>query len=359
MRIQPIVVSGSAYQRGLSYGTQSRERIKAHLDAWLHSLVKPPISNAHTYVEQMLAETNFLPAIRTHVPDLLHEVEGIADGAGLPNSLVFALQLLDEEWTYRAALDRRPAPNKCSSLAVLSRPGLTWLAQNMDLGVYTDGHQSLLRLEADDRSTSLIFSLAGMIGLLGVNSKALGVCVNSMPQLRSSPEGLPVAFVIRKLLQCATLDEAASVLSTLPHATNQHYLLAQPGAARSFEAGPHGVVEYLPADRTRIFHTNHPLAREANMTAGHNGSFTNSQVRLRSLTDRLSRRAIGLREIQRALSSLDDPVHPVCRIKREGSGQIGFTTGSMIAALSSPPGRTRAWFTAGPPILRDYLPAQV
>lgn len=354
MRIEPVVVRGSGYERGRAHGALLSERIKAHLNAWLQSLVKPPISDAQAYLERMLVETDFLAAIRAHTPELLEEIDGIADGAGLPRRLVFALQLLDEEWAYRATIDRRSPPEKCSSMAVVRSEALTWVAQNMDLGVYTDGHQCLLRVDADDDGgASLILSLAGMIGLLGMNSRGVGICVNSLPQLRSSPTGLPVAFVIRKLLQQATLDRAVALLRSIPHATNQHYLIAEAGTARSFEACPAGVVEYRPTDSKRIFHTNHPLAVQTS-AGGSGGSSEDSESRLHSLTARLSHGAVGLRDFKNALSSFDDSAHPVCRVKREGSGQIGFTTGSMIAALRSRPRRQCAWFSAGPPILGGY-----
>ena len=130
----------------------------------------------------------------------------------------------------------------------------------MDLGWYTDGFQALLEVDDGEAPAALVFTTAGMLGLLGVNAAGVGVCVNSLPQLPSAPEGLPVAFVIRRLLQARAAEEALGLVQTLPHATNQHYVIAGPGVARSFEAGAGGVTEYLPPDPTRVLHTNHPLS---------------------------------------------------------------------------------------------------
>jgi len=149
----------------------------------------------------MLRHTDFLTAIRKHAPDLLEEVRGIAVGAIQPVELLLASQFMDEEWAYRRRLQAAETPEKCSSVAV-TRSGLTWIGQNMDLGDYTDGHQVLTRIAPSGvEAGALIFTIGGMIGLMGVNSRGVGVCVNFLPQLANSPQGLPVAFVIRRLLQ--------------------------------------------------------------------------------------------------------------------------------------------------------------
>ena len=216
----------------------------------------------------------------------------------------------------------------------------------MDLGGYTDGFQALLAPAAEgDKPAALIFTVAGMIGLMGLNAAGVGVCVNALPQLPSAPHGLPVAFVMRRLLQTASLAEAASLVLALPHATNQHYLIAAPGGVRSFEASAAGVTEYRPPDPSRILHTNHPLAAEG---AGEPASARfNSVARLAALQARLSGGAPGLAEIRAALCSRDDPQNPVCRVRGEPGGLTAFTTGSILSALA--PERVETWISPGPP----------
>jgi hypothetical protein len=303
----------------------------------------------------MLHDTDYRSSIRAHVPNLLEEVDGIADGAEIPRELVFALQLLDEEWAYRVRrLKRAPRLDKCSSLAIISESGPTWIGQNMDLGSYTDGWQALLRIDENgQRPTGLVFTTAGMIGLMGVNAAGVGVCVNSLPQLPSAAEGLPVAFVVRRLLQSRSIDEAAGIVLTIPHATNQHYVIAQAGAARSFEACAAGVSEYHAPDPMRVFHTNHPLSEVQGAPASE-AQRKDTVARLRSLEERLSGGKPGLLEIQGALSASDDPSHPVCRLRRPDGGPIGFTTGSMISALRLEPADLESWVSAGPPSLGGY-----
>ena len=343
-----IEAAGAPRERGRAIGRALRGEIAAHIRDWRASIIVPGGGDPTAYVVDLLAETDFKRAIRRWAPGLLEEVEGTAEGAGLSADEVFALQLLDEEWAYRARRAAGRAPSKCSSLAIAAPDGPTWIGQNMDLGDYTDGHQAMLRIGADgERPAALVFTTAGMIGLMGVNAAGVGVCVNALPQLPSGPQGVPVAFVLRRLLETRSLGEAAELVVTLPHATNQHYLIASPDGVRSFEASAAGVVEYRAPDPRRVFHTNHPLAAPVKPEAP--GAWENSEVRLASLTSRLAAGAAGLGEIQGALCARDDPRHPVCR---SGAGLYGFTTGSMISALE--PGRVASWASAGPPDARGY-----
>ena len=347
----PVVLTGSPFERGYGHGAALQGQIRTHVDAWLGSLADAGLGEPRAYVAGLLAATDFRPAIERHTPDLWQEVQGVAAGSGLPPDLILGLQLLDEEWAYRVRTAGGGALSKCSSLGIVSADGPTWIAQNMDLGGYTDGHQALLAPGPDGgKPTALIFSVAGMIGLMGVNAAGVGVCVNSLPQLRSAPEGLPVAFVLRKLLQAYTLAEASDLVLTLPHATNQHYLIAEPGAARSFEASAEGVTEYHGPQPDRVFHTNHPLAAEGAPET--EAARANSVARLRALEARLCVGAPGLAEIRAALSSCDDPENPVCRIRGEPGGLFAFTTGSMISALA--PSRIEAWVSPGPPSRAGY-----
>jgi isopenicillin-N N-acyltransferase like protein len=362
--MKPVLldIQGDPHARGRALGFARRRRIQSCLSAWLESVKVAGIADPHSYLTDMLEATDFLPAIRRHAPDLLEEVRGLAVGAGQPFELVYAAQLLDEEWAYRKTrLGDSPPPQKCSSVAAKSADGAMLIGQNMDLGGYTEGHQTLLELAPHGAHPgALIFSVSSMIALLGINTHRIGVCVNSIPQLPAAREGLPVAFVIRTLLQSRTLEEAIATMRKLPHATGQHYLIADSARFRSFEASPAGVVEYHPPEADRIFHTNHPLADSLKAVGGND----NSVGRLQCLRRRLASGQPSLESVKAALSSRDDPEHPVSRTKVLAAGSpdaarglTNFTTGSMISVLRGPGEPLECWVSAGPPSLQGYTRA--
>jgi predicted choloylglycine hydrolase len=354
-------VSGSAYARGRQLGTARRKQIQAYWVDWMKALRSAGVADPEAYIAAFREDTNFLPAIAEHTPDLLDEVRGIADGADQNPEWLLASQLMDEEWAYRPRYRRSDeARQKCSSIAIRAAEGPTWIGQNMDLPAYTDGHQTLLHIapHAEERG-ALVLTIGGMIGLLGVNARAIGVCVNSLPQLPAAREGLPVAFVIRKLLQAESVRAAVDIIHRVPHATAQHYLIAGPSEMRSFEVSAAGVREFHSSDPSRVLHTNHPLVMHEGAPAFSEDQ-TNTIARLRALTTRLMSGRPTLEAIKAALCSCDDPDHPVC--KRLGTsarttaltGMASFTTGSMISALQEDSRIVDSWVTAGPPTLQGY-----
>ncbi|MBV8971535.1 MAG: hypothetical protein JO290_04510 [Sphingomonadaceae bacterium] len=345
-------VAGDPFERGLAQGRAFAADIADHYAALLASFGRSGIADPGAYVAAMLEDTDFVDAIERDVPHLLREVEGIAAGASLPRDAVFVLQLLDEEWAYRSRVHRARPVQKCSSFAVRGAGGKeTWIGQNMDLGPYTDGFQRVVRhAPQGERPGCLVLTTAGVIALLGVNDHGVGVCVNSLPQLPSAREGLPVAFVIRALLEMNSAAAAAARCRSLQHATNQHYLIADADDIVSLECSSAGVVEYRGRHRDRVVHTNHPLANADPYPPGE----INSVARLRSLEARLDGKEATLIGLMAALSADDDPANPVCRLG--GEGVISFTTGSMIAALRPRPAAVEAVVSLGPPCQRGYRP---
>ena len=116
------------------------------------------------------------------------------------------------------------------------------LAQNMDLPEVMDGGQTVLRSTAPDGGQTVVLTAAGMIGLTGCNSDGLGVCVNTLSMLNHSADGLPVAFVLRGLLERRTLAGAEAFLRAVPHASGQHYAIGSGDDVAGFECSAGGVV---------------------------------------------------------------------------------------------------------------------
>lgn len=347
-----LALSGSPHERGIAQGAALRQAIGDHSDALLSVWRKQAIDDPLAHRERLLRETRFEEAIERHTPHLLREVEGIAAGSGLPREEVYALQLLDEEWAFRQRLHGGASLQKCSTVALRNDAGgVTWIGQNMDLGAYTDGLQRLvLHAPCEGRPRAMLVTLAGVLGLFGVNDAGVGVCVNSIPQVPSAAEGVPVAFVVRRLLEARSAAEASDWCRTLPHATNQHYVIADASLIVSLEASSMGVLEVpLPA-RDRSLHTNHPLASGARYPQGEE----NSVARLRSLDERLGRGTPGLGDLQAALASFDDPTHPICRLRTDEFGPTSFTTASMISALRGNGVPVESWVSLGPPSQRGY-----
>lgn len=347
--IRVITVSGSGYERGLEHGKQLRQPIRQLIDDWKQSIRDRWKRDPDAFLEEFLKRFDFLSAARRWTPELVAEVRGIADGSELPFRDVFALQLFNDEFWLNA---ESMTGDRCSAIGIRGASA-TYVAQNMDLRGVLDGFQILLRVRDATGFETVVLSHAGLIGLTGVNQAGLGVAVNALTQLRWAGRGLPVAFVIRGLLEQKSWIEAIGFLRRVPHATGQNYIVGAPESVGSFEASAGGVTEFVPRHGLPvILHTNHPLA-STDFRPGYDPASreTNSAARLASLEARLSRPPSGniVAEVKQALRAKDSPLHPVCR-RFEGRHN-SFTFGSVIFELSK---RPRGWVTAGPPDEGEY-----
>ncbi len=331
-------ISGPRRRRGQIHGEALRRPIRERDRIWRERLTAAAGMPAERFIDSFLQRTRFTAAIERWTPGLLEEVRGISEGARLPYPAVLAAQFMDEEWWL---LEGPEAPHHCSSLGM--RPdgdGATVIGQTMDLPCWMDGFQTLLLIrDAAPGIDSYVVTVAGMIGLMGLNSRGLGVCVNTLLDLAHSADGLPVAFVSRGLLERANLAAAAGFLRAVPHASGQNYIIGDPENLADFECSAGAVAAFMPdfAGR-RVWHANHPLACQ-DLAAGSSPGRRNSEVRQQTLDWRMPGAAATAADARRILSSRDDLEHPVSRPMQPGEQPAGgfFTFAAMVAELAGDP----------------------
>jgi len=361
-----IELQGTPRERGLIHGESLKTSIAAVLEHWLSDLGNYGSNdsgttcwNVDTYLDGLLSNTRYLQAIEKTAPHLLEELKGIADASGQPFNHILGLNLMDEEWVYglRNSLDK--PTHKCTAFATSKQTdGISYAGQNMDICSWSEGYQILFRhMATEDKPEVLLFAIAGSLGLNGLNASGVGVTCNTLSQLDFATDGLPVAFVVRLILEQQGLDAAVSLLKKLHHASGQNYILSSRDQALCFECSSTSVVPYTPESLNgRLFHTNHPLISSdiSTIKALAETPTANTQARLDSITQRLgnTKTKVTLSEIKAALSAHDNPSHPVSRQCNKTGSSIGYTAGSVIYEFTSPP---RLHLAAGPPCETEYL----
>ena len=373
MRTQdmPVVdLAGSARQRGRIYGESQRERIAGILACWYGDIAATHKVAPESYIADFMAQTAFGPTIEKHTPDVMEEVRGMAEGAGVSEQVMLAFNCMDEEWWYgrerlaRAGGGRGDDGEHCSALGIAGQPGLpTYVAQTMDIAGWSEGYQVLLRLHDEATGlTSLIFSVAGMLMLNGMNDAGVAVCCNTLLQLERRKDGLPVQFVTRGILAQRSFDDAVAFTRAVPHASGQNYTIGTAGRVVSLECSANKVAAYVPGeDANRVWHTNHPfgnddITRGAGSPLDEGGvmASANTLARYDCLTRRIGQGRVTPETIKAALASRDDAQHPVSRRVEPGQANvIGFTAGAMVYVLENPPHMEMA---AGPPCSTDWMP---
>ena len=345
-------VSGNSRERGRQYGEGLRAAILQRDARWKEHIGIFSGIDPNEFIAAHLAGTNYLPAVERWTPGLLDEVRGMAEGAGLSFEHAFAAQLMDEEWLYWEAFRGR---HHCSSLASAAPTvDFALAAQNMDLPAWMNGSQTILHLE--DPATgleSIVLTVAGMIGLCGMNNAGLAVVVNTLSELPSATDGLPVAFVSRGLLSHKSLADARRFLYEVNHAAGQNYILAGRLSVEDHECSAEGKNRFRPTQAVgeAVWHTNHSLA------GGHvvhtqelaaTGGSANSHARMDTMNARLGATG-GAWDMATAISALcnrDHADYPISRRFEGGVSDHGFTFASVIWELAP---ALRAHVAAGPP----------
>lgn len=355
--LRVIELNGSGYELGLQHGRILKGEIAEIVSRWKANTAEALGRDADSVLSDFFEYARFDATIQQYAPELYEEVRGIADGSGQNFKEVFVLNLLDEFWVYIDNLEN----HHCSNVGVPARDGRPgYVAQNMDIETYTDGFQTLMRLEATpERPEQLILTHPGLIALNGLNASGVGMVMNTIMQLQSAPDGLPVAFVVRKVLDNTEESEALKFIQEIPHASGQNYILGIRGKVFNFEASATKVVRFDPQNPNgTVYHTNHPVvntdvkpwyalfspAQEKDLLPV--GS--NSYIRFAALEKRMAA-GVGITDatIMEALRSKDDPNNPVCRNPLNG----GFTFASVIMTMSTAP---TLQITAGPPDQSEY-----
>ena len=323
MRI--VDAAGSRREIGRAHGEEMRDEIAEGIGRWQN--------RGDGYIDTFLAATHFVASIDVFTPQLMEEVRGIAEGSRQRFNTVLAYQMMDEEWAFRVTAGRstRASIEACSAFGVVRDDGTAIVGQNMDLPSHYDGTQVVLRLRPDDAPGFMVLTPAGMLGTCGVNNDGVAVCVNALFQLRHDRTGLPVGFVLRGVLERPSAGDAASFVSTVPHATAQNYLIGDPTHIADFEASP-AKVSSVPMDGSQLAHTNHVLVNDDLDRAAGDDPKSTTVARLDKLRSELAPlgATVSVDDVKRTLS---DRSVPVC-VPR---GSDWMTFGSVVMELSAAP----------------------
>ena len=258
-----ISVEGDARERGRQYGEQARERVRRSIEAYDEVFAHVAGWDGAKVREEA---ARFRAPIAAHGAKYLEEIRGIADGAGVDELDVLAINVRTEIMfaaTARDAEARRRLPPECSSFAVLgSRTGdgrmlvgqtWDWLAHAFDTTVVLEARQ-------DDGPDYVTIVEAGLLAKAGMNSAGVALVTNALVSDSDTGEpGVPYHVLLRSILDAEAVSEALGALQRGARASSANYLLAQDGVAIDVEAAPGDFSRLYVGypDRDLLLHTNH------------------------------------------------------------------------------------------------------
>ena len=236
-RIPLIETSGPPRERGRQHGEAARERIERSLEVYAEAFAA---GASLTWSEVRERAPRWLPLVEGfNGPELVEELEGIAEGARAPLADVLALNGRGE-----LSAGNPFADEECTSWALTDEAtpdGHVYAGQNWDWKIATQETVVLLRIEQPGKPTIVMQTEAGQIGRQGANSVGLALNANGLGgRWRAGAGlGLPQPFIRRRILDAWTFNGALHAIFTSRQSVCTNLLLThRDGFAIDLETTP-------------------------------------------------------------------------------------------------------------------------
>jgi len=262
MALNVVTASGSGAQRGTQLGEQLSDLLETAWNRWVLHFSKNEVDAED--LANRLTEVGGWETAERYCPDLVSELEAMAEAAGMPWYQVAALSMLDESWALTGGMG-------CTAVAI-TRENSRAAGQNMDLPDWTNGLQTVLNVKDESGLGVIAATYPGSLATMGMNSNGVIVVVNAL-DLATNMTGMPVDFVTRGALHQPTASDAIAYIREIPHAVGQNYTVLDDKDLFMVEAAADGVID-VPTHATVSGHTNHAFTREY---TGSEGSYARMQ----------------------------------------------------------------------------------
>jgi isopenicillin-N N-acyltransferase-like protein len=255
---QVVTVAGGPRERGRSYGEQARDRIRSTV-ALYERIFEAYASLPWAEVRRRAGA--FTDPIEAYDVELLPEIEGIAEGAGLDAEDVLAVNLRTE---IMFGMDARPGrvPRECTALGVAGDRPL--VAQTWDWKPGARETVVMLVCTPTGRPGFVTLVEAGLLAKIGMNDAGLAIATNALQSTLDRGEpGVPFHAILRRVLTSATFDEAVDAIERGPRASSANYLVGSAdGRVTDLECTPGGPAEvYRPEVPAHANHFLRPRPR--------------------------------------------------------------------------------------------------
>jgi len=344
-QLQFIDVEGDPYTCGVQIGQASKKQIAHSLSVYQQTFELCDIS----WQQALTKASGYRELIESNYPNLLEELSGIAIGSGFDVADLFTLncrtEILPPDFLAKALVETDQIfdssdldASECTSFAFSrgdTKP--VWLSQNWDwIGLQREA-LIVVRAKNERGEQFITVTEAGMLAKIGLNQNGFGVCLNILRSVDDGDKpGLPVHFLLRVLLDCETVEQAAALVSATQFASSSNVMIAdQSGAMANLELSPHGV-QVLAADDNTLCHTNHFLHTALVANEAKQAAALSSVARLHTAQSNLPS-LHNLNDIQSLLSDTSNGQESICRFANENLPPIAQieTVAGVVMNLSN------------------------
>lgn len=245
-----VVVEGTARERGYQHGKQAAERVASSVETHRRAISH---FSGLDWLEVTKRALEFVPFLEDFAPDMLEELRGIAEGAGLPFADILGLNL-----RYELTFTPKMAEG-CTAFAVLPGAmvdGHTYLGQDWDNAFRLRESCIVLRASGPGMAPYLTFTEAGVPGMIGLNGAGIGIARNALITADGGQTGVSINAIHYRVLHAQTMSDALAAVLVPRRSSPLNYLIGAPGDAISLEATPEDV-DFISDTDDIITHANH------------------------------------------------------------------------------------------------------
>ena len=282
-----------------------------------------------------------------YAPELMTEIEGVAEGAGLTVEQVMLINVRNQ---VPAAVD-----GACTGVVIEPRcavSGWGFAGQNWDNDPAMDPFSIVLIRRPSGAPAHMNFTQPGIIGYMGLNEAGLGVVMNTLPA-PARGVGVPWYFLVRRMYLHAALDAVISEVRRARRAIPANVALLTADGAADLEVTVDDV-HVLKADgRGVLVHTNHCVHPELARINELFPELIQSVPRMYRAESLLGDPGgpVGLERVKSLLSDHVDYPTSICRHENDNPGDGHWTS---VISMIVEPSQGRMHLSRGNPCSNPY-----
>lgn len=344
-----ISIHGKAHERGVQYGRQAADRIDRTFSIYSDDFEQIGMNSVRQFAR------GFVDRIGTYDPEMIEEINGIAEGSGRPVEDIIAINARTEIlYGLKSAIDEL-SPDNDSCTAVAALPQVTKSrrvihAQNWDWRDDCHDCVVVVRAQLPCGITLLTMAEAGMLARCGLNSAGIALTGNFLKcDLDNADGGIPVPCVRRRVLTSPHLRGAIGEITNAPRSFSNNMMISHAdGEAINLETTPDSVF-WLQPENGVLVHANHFMSTGALCTVRDLSLEVtpDSLYRQRRVFDYLHRctSKVEPEDIRKALDDRFGAPFGVCREVTDGPGGKRVST---VATIIMDAAQGKVWIAPRP-----------
>jgi isopenicillin-N N-acyltransferase-like protein len=357
-KMYPVVdLSGKPYEMGYQHGSALKPQVQGNIQKVFALMNKYSQANERAVV--LRAAKKFVQPTERWSPEIVEEIRGIADGAAVTFEEAFALNCLSE-LSMNIGDFSNPLGCTCfCAQAPTTKDGELFIGQNQDLWApWCRDYFSILKITPSVGPRIAMTTLAGMVGMVGLNSEGLSIVGNGL-SIKGNQIGVPIMLFMRRALQQRTIGDVVGLLTKSERASPLNLLVGDSnGEFYDFELAAKDYETFYIGEGSYAHSNNCWSPRLKEKETVQDGIFYPDTVvrvnRMRKLL-RTNEGSVGFDELKSFLSDHVNYPRSICRHPDpsipEGQWQDQWET---TASVIMEPRKSRLWIAAGNPCEEGY-----